>query len=209
MIRIVLADDHAIVREGLRALLNAEPDMAVVDTVERGLQVEARVAEHLPDVLVLDLGLPDVNGAEVLRRVRSSSPGVAVVILSTWPEDHFALQLLRTGAAAYLHKVRRPEEIITAIRKVAQSGGRYLTDTLAELSLLHSSERPPHELLSPRAQQIFRLLVSGRTVTEVAAELDLTTSTVSTHVGAIKARLAVGSVADIVAYASRAGLLSA
>ena len=207
MIRIVLADDHAVVREGLRALLNAEPDLVVVGCAERGLQVESRLAEHGPDVLVLDIGLPDVNGSEVLARVRARFPEVAVVVLSTWPEDHFALQLLRAGASAYLHKIRRPEEIMAAIRKVT-AGGRYLTDTLAELSLEAGSARAPHELLSPRAQQIFRLLVAGRSVSEVAAELNVSVSTVSTHVGAIKARLGVGSVAEIVAYASRAGLLA-
>ena len=206
MTRVLLVDDHAIVREGLRALLNLEPDLVVVDAVDRGLLVEGRIRQHQPHVLVLDLSLPDVSGSEVLRRVRESSPQVGVVILSTWPEDHMALQLLRSGAQAYLHKMRRPEEIMAAIRRVA-AGGRYLTDALAELSLDQGRDRPPHELLSPRGQEIFRLLVVGRSVTEIAAQLDLSVSTVSTHLGAIKARLMVGSVAELVAYASRVGLL--
>lgn len=207
MIRVFLADDHPILLSGLARVIGEAGDMAVVGTASDGRQV--LLATDLAwDVLVLDLSLPRVGGAEVLRRVRERYPERKVVILSMYPEDQYALRMMRAGAAAYLSKDRPPEELLQAIRQVA-AGGAYLSGALAS-QLVKAPERieqPPHTRLSAREHQVFVLLVNGRTVSEIAAELDLSVSTVSTHVHHIKDKLGVRTIAEVVSYAHRADLI--
>lgn len=206
MIRVFLADDHAVVRRGIQTLLETTGEMTVVATASDGREV--LLSPHLEacDVLVLDLSLPRLSGSEVLRQVHARLPALPVLILSMYPEDQHGLYLLREGAAAYLSKDRSPEELIAAIRALAR-GDRYLTDLIADRAL-HDHDRPgpPHEQLTAREHQVFLLLVQGRTVAEIAAELDLHSSTVSNNIRQIKAKLGVGSLGEIVSYAHRAGL---
>ncbi|MFT3775447.1 MAG: response regulator transcription factor [Minicystis sp.] len=205
MIKVFIADDHAVVRRGLQLMIEATDDMVVV-----GSAADGAAALHAPeidacDVLLLDLSLPRVSGAEVLRRLRARRAAFPIVILSMYPEDQYALQLLREGASAYLSKDRPPEELLAALRKAA-AGGTYVTDTLAEHALRGDAPGPPHTRLSPREQHVFRLIVEGRSVSEIAAELDLSMSTVSNHLRHVKDKLSVNTIAEVIGYAHRAGL---
>ena len=209
MIRVILADDHAIVRQGVRRLIDEQGDMKVVADVDDGARVVATVRSTPCDVLVLDLSLPHRSGLDILAELHETAPRLAIVVLSMYPEDQLALHLLRSGASAYLNKQRDPTELLAAIRRVA-GGGRYLTDALADLALEHpeaGTGGPPHHTLTARERQVFFLLLEGHGVSEVAAELDLSASTVSNHVAAIKEKLGAGSIAEIVRYASRVGLV--
>ena len=208
MIDVFLADDHDIVRAGLSALIDARPDMRVVGQAATGADTLAGLAARPVDVLVLDLSLPDATGVELIERVRIRHRRVAIVVLTMYPEDQLALSLIRAGAAAYLNKARGSDEVIEAIRRVGR-GGRYITDTLADLALEapHVDDAPPHTRLSAREYQAFMLLIGGKTVSEAAAEMDVTPSTASSYVAKIKEKLGVASVSDIVLYAHRIGLL--
>ena len=204
-IRVFLADDHALVRVGLRQLLEREPDIAVVGEADDGRRVLLAEGKDRWDVLVLDVSLPKVGGIEVLRRLRAEHPRLKVVMLSMYPEDQYAERMLAQGAAAYLSKDRPPAQIVRAIRAVA--AGRDWSGTALQLVSAEPDGRPPHARLSAREYQVFTLLFQGSTVTEIAAELDLRTSTVSNHVAHIKDKLGAHSIADIVGYAHRAGLV--
>jgi DNA-binding NarL/FixJ family response regulator len=206
-IRIVLADDHAIVRHGIRKLIETQADMVVVAELADGYQVIDVLKKTPSDILVLDLSLPRVSGVECLRRIRASELPVRVIVLSMYPEDQLALHLLREGAAAYLSKDRQPTELLAAIRKVS-AGERYMTETLRALEHeVGAATSLPHEALTARESQVFQRLIIGRTVSDIAAELDLNASTVSNHLARIKEKLDAQSVGDIMRYAHRVGLL--
>jgi|JI10StandDraft_1071094.scaffolds.fasta_scaffold16520_2 DNA-binding NarL/FixJ family response regulator len=216
-IRVFLADDHALVRLGLRQLLEREADVTVVGEADDGRRVLLAEGKDGWDVLVLDVSLPKVGGIEVLRRLRAEHPRLKVVMLSMYPEDQYAERMVAQGAAAYLSKDRRPEEVLAAIRAVHAgrpwTGGvspalpRLGPDGRLPLPGAAADGRPPHARLSAREYQVFTLLFQGSTVSEIAAELDLRASTVSNHVAKIKDKLAVHSIAEIVGYAHRAGLV--
>lgn len=209
MIRVFLADDHAVVRAGLERVISTTEDMSVIGTASDGRQVLLLAEAGADwDVLVLDLSLPRVSGMEVLRRLRSLRPSLPILILSMYPEDQYSIRLMREGASAYLSKERSLEELLAAIRRLA-AGGTYLTDSQAAqiIEAPAESERPPHARLSAREHQVFVLIINGRTVSEIAAELDLSTSTVSTHLSRIKDKLGARSIAEVVSYAHRAGLV--
>jgi DNA-binding NarL/FixJ family response regulator len=209
-IRIFIADDHAVLRRGLELLIGSTDGMEVVGTAADGRAVLLAPEIDHCDVVILDLSLPKVSGGEVVRRLKQRRPDLPILILSMYPEDQYALQLLREGASGYLSKDRAPEELLVALRKVA-AGGTYMTDTIARQALHQRSgaaeEGAPHERLSPREAEVFRLLVQGRTVSEIAAEIDLGQSTVSNHLRSIKAKLQARSLADIISYAHRVGLV--
>ncbi len=208
MIRIFIADDHAIVRHGLRELIASTSDMKVVGEAADGRQLLNVAAELDCDLLILDLSLPRVNGPEVLRRLRQMRPSLPVLVLSMYPEDQYAIALVRSGAAGYLCKDRPSHELLEAIRKVA-AGKAYFTETIAQqfLATPTPSDEPPHAKLTAREHQVFTLIIQGRTSSEIAAELDLTAGTVSNHLAKIKEKLSAHSVAEIVRYAYRAGLI--
>lgn len=207
MIRIFIADDHPIVREGLRKLIEQQPDMQVVGEASDGRQVLQRAEGERWDLLILDLSLPRVNGIEVLRRLRVEMPELRVVVLSMYPEDQYALRMIEEGAVAYLSKTLPSEHLLRALRAAA-CGATLLSRNVAE-QMQKGRERggPPHAALSAREHQVFTLLFQGRTVSEIAAELDISGSTVSNHVAHIKEKLGARSIGEIVSYAHRAGLL--
>ena len=208
MIRIFIADDHTIVRHGLRQLIDAQPDMRCIGEASDGRQVLLAEGKDQWDVLILDLSLPRVNGLEVLRRLRSELPTLRVVALSMYPEEQYAVRVLAEGASAYLSKEYPAEQLLTALRQVA-AGRTFMSGKLSEQLQRgeHKKAGQPHESLSAREYQIFTLLLSGRTVTEVAAELNLSASTVSTHLAHVKEKLGVRNVAEIIDYGHRAGLV--
>jgi DNA-binding NarL/FixJ family response regulator len=160
-------------------------------------------------VVILDLSLPKVNGPEVLKRLKQMRPTLNILVLTMYPEDQYAVALLRSGASAYLCKDRPSAELLEAIRRVA-AGGTYFTETIAQRFLTGpegGKDEPPHAALTAREHQVFTLIIQGRTGAEIAAELDLTAGTVSNHVAKIKEKLGAHSLAEIVRYAYRAGLI--
>jgi two-component system, NarL family, invasion response regulator UvrY len=200
---VSLADDHAIFRRGLRDLLEETGRVRVVGEFATGRAVLNADAASLGEVLVLDLSLPKVPGTEVLARMRERHPTLRVVVLSMYAEEHFATRMVRAGARAYLSKTRPPEEVVARVIAVAE--GRDEVDLIeaagrAELPLL------PHERLSAREHQVFILLAQGRGAGEIAAELDLSASTVSNHLAKVREKLGANSNAEVIRYAYAAGL---
>jgi DNA-binding NarL/FixJ family response regulator len=208
MIRVFLADDHAILRQGLRRLLREAADIEVVGECADGRQVLQAMEQTACDVLILDLSLPRVSGIEVLRRLQVSRPALRILVLSMYAEEQYALRMLREGAAGYVSKDRPSEELLRAIRQVA-SGQTYRSPELAASVRAGEAdpERPVHESLSAREYQVFDLLAQGRGVSDIAAELNLSKSTVSTYVQHIKGKLNVHTVGEIVRYAHQAGIV--
>lgn len=210
MIRVFLADDHEIMLGGLQKLLAETGDITVVGTATDGRRALQRTLEEGLewDVLILDLSLPRVGGIEVLRRVMDARPGARVVVLSMYPEEQYALQLIHAGAAAYLSKASPPEALLDAIRRAAAGDTSASPAALRKLRLrIPDEEKLPHMKLSSREHQVFSLIIEGNSVTDIASQLDLTASTVSNHLRAIKEKLSAPTVAAIVHYAHRAGLV--
>lgn len=208
MIRVLLADDHAIVRRGVARLISEQQDMTIVGEVGDGDEVIPAVKSSQCDILILDLSLPNRSGMEIVEEIARQSVQVKIIILSMYSEDQLALNLLHKGASAYLSKQRDPQELIDAIRRVA-AGRRYLTETLAEIALesQQESQELPHHRLSGREHQVFLMIIGGNKVAAIAEELHISASTVSSHVAAIKQKLGVASVSEVIRYASRVGLV--
>lgn len=209
MIKILVADDHVVVREGLKRILARSEDMKVVGVAEDGNQVLEGLRTMPVDVLVLDVSMPKCNGIDVLKQLKREGSKVQVLVLSVHPEDQYAIRVLKAGAAGYLTKESAAEELVNAIRKV-HAGGKYITPAVAEklaagLALDHA--QPPHELLSDREFQVLRMIGEGKTVSEIADELALSVKTVSTYRSRILEKLKFKNTAEIIQYAVREGLV--
>lgn len=204
MIRVFLADDHGVVRDGLRRLIADTDDLEVVGEAADGLEVVRRASEEEWDVLLLDLSLPGLSGLEILAKLKLVRPNLKVLVLSMYPEDQHGPHLLRAGTAGYLAKGRSGIELLDALRKVA-AGGTYVTDVVARH--LVAGESAPHEELSRREYEIFMLIVHGRTQLEIAAELKLGPTTVNTYVARIRQKFGARSVNEIIQYAHRHRLI--
>src|SRR5882672_9959998 len=184
MIRIAVADDHAVVRKGLRQIISEVPDFTVAGEAGSGDEL-LTLLRNLPfDLVVLDLSLGTRSGIDMLKQIKSEFPRLPVLILSMHAEDLFATRALRAGASGYMQKESSPEELLTAIRRIA-SGGTYLSAAMAERIAtdvaLGAAGVLPHERLSDREFEVFRLLGAGKSVTDIAHELNLSVKTVSTH----------------------------
>jgi len=205
--RVLPVDDHAIVRVGLKQVLAHH---GIVDTGEAasGREALARLTEQPWDLVILDIGLPDRSGLDVLKEIRVSHPEQRVIVLTMYPEEQYAVRALRAGAAGYLAKDSVPEELLNAVAKVAE-GRRYLTPSLAEkLAWAVGAKRPPgHEALSDRELEVLRLLGAGRRVTEIAEHLGLSVKTVSTHRTHILTKMQLHTTAELIQYAVRNGLV--
>ena len=209
MIRVLIADDHAVVREGLKGIVAQNDDMAVVGEAGTGHEVLEFLRSRECDVVLLDLSMPGKDGLDTLKELRLARPRLPVLILSVYPEDQYAVRLLRAGAAGYLTKESAPEELVAAIRKVSRHG-RYVSATLAErlASLLDSpDDRPPHERLSDREYRVMIMIASGKTVGEVADNLCLSVKTVSTYRARALEKLGMKTNAEFAFYAMKQGLL--
>lgn len=208
MTNILIADDHSVVRQGLKQILAAEPDMLVVgEAKDFGETLEA-VRDLAWDVLILDYSMPGGNGLQVLKKIKHSHPRRPVLILSMHPEDAIAISALRAGAAGYICKESASEELTVAIRK-AISGKKYVSATLAEkmaVELEEGSEGLPHESLSDREYRVMWMLASGKSITHIAEELALSPNTVSTYRIRILKKLKLENNADLVRYAVKHGL---
>lgn len=209
MLRIAIVDDHQIVRAGFRELLGDEIGLNIVFEAASGEDALASLKKTECDVMLLDLSLPGQSGIDVLRSVRQRYPQVAVLVLSGFPEERYALAMVKNGASGYLSKDCEREELIKAIRAVAQ-GRRYLSARTAELlaeEMLGEGSTLPHEALSEREMQVFLRLAKGASVSDIANYLHLSVKTVSTYRSRLLEKLELGSNAELAAYALRNGLL--
>lgn len=209
MLRILIADDHPVFRQGLRQILNEASDMALTDEVSDGLEVPSRVRAGCCDVVLLDISLPGRNGIDILKQLKREQPGLPVLMLTMHPEEQYAIRTLKSGASGYLTKESTPDELITAIRKVA-AGGKYVSSSLAEtlaFELGRMNEKPPHETLSDREYQIMLLIASGKMVTQIARELSLSTKTISTYRSRILEKMRMKNNAELTYYAIKNQLL--
>lgn len=202
-IRILIVDDHAIVREGLRRILDASPEMLVVGEAENGLVALSLLDVCKPDVALVDISMPGMSGLELIGRIHEQNPHVSVLVLSMHREEQFAVRALKAGAAGYLTKDCAPEQLAQAIHKIV-SGGRYITQEVAEAlanAIVPSQLESPHKQLSNREFQVFRMLVSGRSINQIAHDLSLSANTVSTHKSRLMTKLGIESNAGLVHYA--------
>ncbi|MCU0973988.1 MAG: response regulator transcription factor [Burkholderiales bacterium] len=209
MIRILIADDHAIVRAGLQTLLSGLPDMEVAGEASSGTEAIRMVREGKWDVVLLDISMPDKNGVDTLTEIKRHRPELPVVMLSMHPESQYAVSLLRAGASGYVSKEGAPEELVVAIRTVAQ-GRRYVSATLGELlaaDLDRTADRSLHGGLSEREFQIFCKLATGQPVSRIAEELFLSVKTVSTYRARILEKMGMKTNADLTYYAIKNGLI--
>ncbi|MBW1742830.1 MAG: response regulator transcription factor [Deltaproteobacteria bacterium] len=208
MIRILIADDHAIVREGLKQIVADTPDMVVGGEAADGPQVLELVRKDDWDVVVLDIAMPGRGGVDILKQLKNEKPGLPVLILSMYPEEQYAVRCLRAGASGYLTKESAPDELVTAVQKVV-SGGKYVSSLLAErlaFELEIDTEKPLHEALSDREYQVMCMMASGKTVTEIADNLSLSIKTISTYRSRILEKMDMTSSAELMHYAIKHGL---
>lgn len=203
MIRIVIADDHELIREGVKKILRGERDMRVVGEAANVGELLALVGQCEADVLVLDINLPGRSGLDALGELRGLQPGLSVVVLSMHPEDRFALRVLKAGAAAYVSKASAADELVAAVRKAA-SGGRYISPVVADL--LARELEAPHEKLSARESQILSLIGAGKSTQQIAAELSISVNTVNTYRARILEKLGMRANAELIRYAIEHGL---
>ncbi len=209
MIKILVVDDHAVVREGLKRIIAENQGMAVTGEAADGYEAMRLVKTEPCDVVLLDISMPNKNGLDVLKELHAESPRLPVLVLSMHGEDQYAIRVLRAGAAGYLTKDSAPAKLVQAIRKVVR-GGKYVSSTLAErlvFDLGADSDKAPHEVLSDREYQVLCLISSGKTVTQIAGELALSVKTISTYRVRILEKLKMKNNAEITRYAIKEGLV--
>jgi DNA-binding NarL/FixJ family response regulator len=203
MVCIAVADDHAVVREGLKRIISEHPDLSVSIAVGTGEELLTAMRQSPADLAIIDLVLGSRSGLDVLRRIRAEHPQLPVIIFSMHGSEEFALRALRAGAAGYVQKESASEELVTAVRRVL-AGGTYVSPTVAErlaLQLARGGAKEPHEVLSDRELEVFQLLGAGNSVSEVASLLNLSVKTVSTHRTHILAKTGLRNNAEIIRYA--------
>jgi DNA-binding NarL/FixJ family response regulator len=211
MIRVVIADDHQILREGLKQLLQAAGDLEVVGEAGDGFEVLDRVRREEFDVLLLDMSMPGKSGVELIKQVKAEKPKLRILVLSMHEEHQYAVRAIRAGASGYLTKESAASQLGAAIRTVA-AGGAYITPEVAERlaqDAMPHADGPLHATLSDREFEVFHMLVDGMSVNEIAARLHLSAKTISTHKARLMEKLGVDSTADLVHYAVRHKLLDA
>jgi len=203
MIKIIIADDHPIVRAGMKQIISEAADMRVADEAGDGRQLLHKIRTENFDVVILDITMPHIDGLDVLKQLKIEKPKLPVIILSIHPESQYALRVLKAGASGYVTKTSAPDELITAIRKVNR-GGKYISASVAEklaFQLEAEFEEMPHEALSDREYQVLCMLASGKTVTEIADELALSVKTISTYRSRILEKMNMKNNAELIHYA--------
>jgi DNA-binding NarL/FixJ family response regulator len=202
-IKVLIADDHAIVREGLKQILADTRDIVVAGDAENGFEAIKLIRRNPCEVVLLDISMPDRNGIEVLKQLRKEFPKLAILMLSMHREDQYAIRALKAGAAGYLNKQSAPAELVTAIRQVA-AGRKYVSPALAEElanQLDEDHERPPHAALSDREYQTMTMIASGKTVSDIAAELALSVKTISMYRSRLLQKMKLRHNAELTHYA--------
>jgi two-component system invasion response regulator UvrY len=201
--KILIADDHAVVREGLKQVLSENADLIVAAEASTGQEVIDKIAKNDFDLIVLDISMPGRGGLDILKEIKIQKPKLPVLVLSMYPEEQYAVRVLKTGASGYLTKESAPDELVRAIRQISQ-GKKYVSPSLAEklaLDLEISSDRPPHETLSDREYQVMCMIASGKTLKEISEELSLSIKTISTYRTRIMEKMKMKSNAELTHYA--------
>ncbi len=209
MIKILIADDHPVVRKGLKEIIEDIPDLAVRGEASTGHEALEKVRKGDFDLVVLDISMPGINGLDILKQLKDEKPKLPVLVLSMYPEEQYAVRVLRAGASGYLTKESAPEELITAIRK-ASKGRKYISSSLAEklaFDLETGAGRPLHETLSDREYQVMRMIASGKTGKVIGEELFLSVKTISTYRARILEKMEMKSNAELTHYALKHGLV--
>jgi two-component system, NarL family, invasion response regulator UvrY len=209
-VRVLIADDHPVVRQGLKQMLGAESDFTVAGEASSGQEAIELCGRLAWDVAVVDYNMPGKSGVDLVKELRRKFPDRAVLVLSMYPEDQYALRVLKAGAAGYLTKESATEELVTAIRKVAK-GGWFVSAALGERlaqELAGNGDQPLHRKLSDREYQIMWLIASGKTVSEIATQLFLSPNTISTYRARILQKLELKNNAELMRYAIRHQLVA-
>ena len=209
MTKMLIADDHPVVREGLKRILLEVSEMTTVDEAGTSQEVLERVQKDDYDLVLLDISMPDRSGLDVLKELKRTKPDLQILVISIHPEEQYAVRAMRAGAAGYLTKESAPDELITAVRKVLL-GGKYVSSSLAEklaFALQVDVEKPLHETLSDREYQVMCMIASGKTVKEIAGELMLSAKTISTYRSRILRKMQVKSSVELIRYAIKHGLV--
>jgi len=209
LIRALIVDDHAIVRQGLKRILDEAPGMVVGGEAVNGVQALKMIRAEKWDIVLLDISMPEKNGIDALKQIMDENKSVKVLILSMYPEDQYAVRMMKAGASGYMTKETAPEQLVEAIRQVV-AGKKYISATLSELLLFEcgsDSAKSPHETLSDREYQVLRLIGSGKTVSEVAKLLSLSVKTVSTYRSHILDKMNLRNNAELTLYVIQNGLM--
>lgn len=208
MIRLLIADDHAIVRGGLKQIIALAPDIVLAGEAADGAEVMRQVRGGVIDLLLLDMNMPGVSGVSLIERIKLCQADLPILIFTMHNEIHVATRALRAGASGYITKDSDPERLLAAIRKVS-AGGKYIDPALAEQMAIDSafpSRLLPHALLSDREFEVFRMLVGGKSINEIAEQLSVSNKTISTHKVHLMEKMNLDNVADLVRYAMQHGL---
>ncbi len=209
-IRVLIVDDHTIVREGLKLILADTDDIVVTGEGENGLDAIKLARTELGDIMLLDITMPDKNGIEVLKQIHKEKPELAILMLSMHREDQYAIRSLKAGAAGYLNKQSAPNELVNAIRQVA-SGNKYISSSLAQELARHvadDAKRAPHEFLSDREFQTLLMIANGKSVSDIAAELSLSVKTISEYRSRLLSKMGLKNNAELMHYAIRHKLVN-
>jgi len=203
MIRVLIADDHPVVRMGMKHVLEKADDIVITDEAENGAEVLNKVSKNNYDVVLLDISMPGRDGLDVLRQLKEEKPDLPVLILSMFPEKQYAIRVLKTGASGYLAKKSAAYDLINAIRKVSR-GGKYVSPSLAEQLAVYIEDetgKPPHETLSNREYQVMCLTCKGKTTKQIAEELCLSVQAISTYRARILEKMNMKNIAELILYA--------
>ena len=209
MIKILIADDHAIVREGLKQILSETPDLVVVAEASSGQEVLEKISKNDLDLVVLDIAMPGRGGLDILKEIKTQKPRLPVLMLSMYPEEQYAIRVLKSGASGYLTKESAPSELVMAIRQISQ-GKKYISPSLAEklaIDLELSPDKLPHEILSDREYQVMCMIASGKTLKEIADGLSLSIKTISTYRSRILEKMNMKTNAEVTHYAIKSNLV--
>ena len=211
MIKILIADDHAIMRDGLKQILAGCGDMQVVDEADNGLDALKIIRQQALDVVVLDMSMPGRSGIELIKQIKEEKPKLPILVLSMHKENQYAGRTLKAGASGYLCKDGASAQLVTAIRKVA-AGGTYISPEAAQelaLEAVSGSDNPPHTLLSNREFQIFKLIAAGSGITEIADQLNVSVKTISTHKTRMMLKMNLTNSTGLIRYALKHNLVDA
>jgi len=209
MIRVFIADDHAVVREGVKHIFSEIPDIKIAGEACNGQEVLENMGKKDFDLLLLDIAMPGRDGLEVLKEVKTQKPKLPVLILSMFPEEQYALRALKSGASGYLTKDSIPNELVKAVRKI-QKGGKYISAAFSEklvTELTSYTSKPLHERLSDREYQIMRMIASGKTMNEISGELSLSSKTIYTYRARVLEKMEMKNNIELTRYATKHGLI--
>lgn len=207
--RVLIADDHPVVRQGVKQILTEELELQQFGEARNAKEVLENVSRKKWDILILDINLPDMNGLEILRQLKKVHPDLPVLVLTVFDEDQIAIRVLKAGASGFVTKETMPNELIAAVKKI-HSGGRYVSPSLAEklvFNIYSEDEKPVHHRLSNREYQVICLIAAGKSVKQIAEELYLSIQTIRTYRTRILEKMEMGTDADLIHYAIQHGLI--